>query len=380
MSLITLISKPVISVLINKLVSTAIEKLLEELWPVTHSVETQLDSIQKSLEMNQATHLKSALSFLRLGDLEKARDAFIYAEANDRLGAVARLYLSILLAKEGKTNLAQERFEEALNINPFIILFTKSLQLSTSDNLSAALTPSRSWTRQLNSEGFVNSIPKPKNTLLRLLETQGKYGAISTISCSGGHIAVSWRLGNDFLENPDDGGRILSVINLTSGDCIWTTKVTNNELLFATPSYVVLKHSKSPIKYSFLSMSNGESQREVSPEYFETIFCPNLNEIRQSEEFKRSNHTMLTSASIKARKENFTTIQNKKKNFLQKLLWAHVEYKYESTAALTDPFNLRMFSIRASNKWRNDLEPRLAGRKTLYKELLYSDAVISRVS
>ncbi|MBV9925639.1 MAG: tetratricopeptide repeat protein [Acidobacteria bacterium] len=380
MSFIELIAEPVITTLIEKLVSTAIEKIFEELRPGTQSVETRLDNIQKILEMNQATHLKAALSFLRLGELEKARDAFIHAEASDRLGAVARLYLSILFTKEGKVDLARERLKVALGINPFIIKFTEPLQLSADNNPPHALTPARSWSRQLNSKSFVNSVPRPKNTLLRLLKGQGKYGAISTVSCSGGDIAVSWRLGNDFLEPPDDGGRIISMINLTNGSCVWTTTVTDSELFFATPNHVVLKSSKSPAKYFFLSMSNGEMQREVSPEYFETIFCPSANEVRQSDEFKRSNQMMPTSASIKVHKERYTAIEYKKKNFLQKWFWPTVEYKYESAAVLTDPFDLGIFRIRASNKWSNYFKPTMAGRKVLYEELLYSDALISRVS
>jgi hypothetical protein len=376
-----LIANIIISRTFGTIIETVKSGLKEVLEPEFRSLERRINDLHASVQLQQAMWLKSGLTFLKLGEVVKARDEFIRAEASDKRSAVARFYLSLLLAYEGKLELAREKLHDAILINPFVSL----LELRKWDRLPAnykskSKLPSKKWARHLNSEQSIKAIPESQHWVYKFLLDIGDKGAITKCSCSGGGPVISWRLNSQF-DFDDDHKRVISALDFSTGKILWSSVVADKELHLVTPTYVILK-TNSENSYDLLSIKNGKSEGAMSADYYETVFCPDPGELQKLEEFKRSNRSMLTAKVIETYKQNRERQIKSKWGFAEKIfktLFSSIDFKYLDQVALTDPLNANLYKFHFANYWKKDYILRPSMGQPSSEEIIGCDAKVQRL-
>ncbi len=122
-------------IILNKLVDQIENRAINEIFPEIHLIDGYLaqfmeglDTVESNLERLLAISLKSAFTFIRLNEFEKALDKLVEADASDDRSALAKFWLSIILFRKGTLSCDEKKkkeaimiLEEALDLNPFII-------------------------------------------------------------------------------------------------------------------------------------------------------------------------------------------------------------------------------------------------------------------
>jgi hypothetical protein len=316
-------------------------------------IKTKLDNIQNMQEMQLAMWLKAGLTHLQIGEIREARDEFIRAEASDKRSATAKLYLAMILAQTGKLDLAMEKLREAITINPFIVILSLPDNLTLPDSVGkiVEIMP-QTWSCQLNSTRFTKNLSDGNSILSRLFPS-GSQGTIHNISFSGGLLVFSLRLHNSsmifdklFWGGPDPrdtdfGERTLVCFDPNTGKLKWSVATPNKELVFATPTYVVLKTEKAT--YDFYETPNGIYSSTMGQEYFESVFFPSFASISKHKEYLRSN--------IKFLSENY--ILGDYVNQYKTRLTDEMEYNREDSHRIEPPFLTKNMGIQfiGRNQW-----------------------------
>ncbi|TKY92010.1 MAG: hypothetical protein C5S46_02890 [Candidatus Methanomarinus sp.] len=189
------------------------------------------------------------------------------------------------------------------------------------------------------------------------------WASFEAISVSGGHPVISWISGPrcDISRKY----RLVSVLDLSTGDFLWSYDLNSHqELYLATPKFVILKCSKPTKHFKFLDILTGKVHSTMKNEYFKTVFCPNLSQLKQLESFQKSN----------CRMGEIPTDRNS-----ERLMFVTTLKGYQERI-LTDPHGLNAYIIKVMNEeetiiettWTNNL-PFFEGRSSFF-----SSAVIQR--
>lgn len=369
----------------EKVISLFLSSILDKVAPspdsintIFSSMETRLDHIKNAQEMQQAMWLKSSLTFLEMQEHDKAFDELVRSEASDKRNATAKLYLAILLGRKGKPELAKVKLNEVIEINPFIPLICIGEQ-DISNCLSESLhfPKAMKWTKKLNSECFRRE-SLAQNWLSDLLsENQGN---IYSASLSGGKLVVSWKLHApdriSSLEEADDLEQELSCFDPRTGTLEWSRGIQDQELIFATPHYVVTREKSG--QFNFLNSSDGCYVSSMGQDYFYTIFFPMFDKISKSREYVKSNKKLRKRAWIvsdyeKKNKQNLNEL-----NIFLKLISSGVDYSKNDLQEIELPYADAGISIELKNHWVKDVaRSSRYTRKAVYFDAIFCDAFIS---
>jgi hypothetical protein len=258
-------------------------------------IRSRLDHIQSGVELQLGMWLKSGLTFLLHGETDTARKELIRAESADPRNAVARLYLAMIYAGQGKIDDAKTKVAEAMAINPYIIMLPLADDLPRVDPQSVGNWPA--WTRSMD-RAVIETTPQYKKSLKGWLNTLPNVVVIRKASLSGGKLIVSWKLRHavESFSDPSPTDEF-EERNLTSlcprnGAIDWTVQTRDRALLLATPNHVVLSCREGG--YEFLRPSDGSVASFMGAEYFRAVFCPNIDTLISTEEFLKSNRAMLS--------------------------------------------------------------------------------------
>jgi hypothetical protein len=372
--MISLVPSAVCTSAVEKLASLALDRLLKDLEPGIVTLEQRIANLQFGIELQHAMWLKAAMSFLQLGDLDQARDDLVRAEASDPRSAVARLYLGIVLARQGRAEIARERLSDALNVNPFVTLGTGVELFEGSQPVEAR---AQRWERHLNAEGFNKSLPRPEGVIARLLSPVGDGGAVESVSTSSGTIVCRWGVSDNFSGDPTQ--MFLSAIDMVTGRTIWTLRMDDAELYFATPAFTVLK-CQPPSPYRFHSTRTGEPVGDMGSTYFETVFCPDRKTVEATPAFLRANCTMVPPADVLNRKIEAEKAEEAKLGFWKRLFSPGFKYACEDTRDLFDPFGLGLFHVKVKNVWSAETEYDSVGEAVVSHEAVHGNAYLERMA
>jgi tetratricopeptide (TPR) repeat protein len=353
----TLVAHAVLGKALEEVVHKLHANVMKDVEPQIKSLENRLQGIEEKIDRQLAADLKAGLTFLRLGELINARDALIKAEANEPNAAAARFWLSVVLLKLGREDLAVDRFQSALQLNPFIVPrnLPAALQIPTGPNAEEAIiranvpavnwgkgkwlnkvkvdnAPFSGWKDRLNTYYF-----KSKRLLWSNLQAQ-----VVKASASGGNLVLMWRLNDrvDYLivqngksiDGVIKGGKYLvSAFSLAAGTPLWHRDLTGKYLNFATPAYAVLHRFEEPKGYELLDIHNGRVKATMSEDYFNTVFLTDDPE-KDNELYDRSN--------VFVKVGRFEYIPSPAPNYQKK-------GTFRKTA--TDPFGLDLYSYEMTN-------------------------------
>jgi len=160
--------------MINTLIKSVADKLLDALVEQTcdilrgtrddiAAIRSQLDIIQRNQEMQLASSLKAGLSYLQLGQRQRAIDSFVKAEADDSRNAVVKVILALLIAQDRKTDFAVDRMCEALQMNPFIVYAMFPDNAPHVDGLDMPGSGTEEWSLDLSDKQYLATLETKKS-------------------------------------------------------------------------------------------------------------------------------------------------------------------------------------------------------------------------
>jgi len=326
-------------------------------------INTKIDDILNMQERQLGMWVKAGLTHLQIGEISEARDEFIRAEASDKRNATAKLYLAMILAQTGKLDVALVKLREAITINPFIvILFTPdNLKLPGSFGKIAETLP-QAWSCQLSDIRFTENLIDDNS----ILSNNWNQSTFHAMSLSGGLLVFSLRLHdastiNDKLFwggidtiNTGFGERTLVCFDPNTGKLKWCVAMPDKELVFATPTYVVLKTEKAA--YDFHETSNGIYSSSMGQEYFESIFFPGFATISKHKEYLRAIIRFLSEDCIFNDYANRCNARKKRLSLVKRLTGGEMEYSKEDFHSIEPPFSTANMGMQfiGTNQWRRD--------------------------
>lgn len=193
------------------------------------------------------------------------------------------------------------------------------------------------------------------------------------MSVGSNNLVASWLLSPNFeywLSSKDDA-HLISSFDLGTGLCRWTKELGSRRLLFSTSRYVILGSDDNTRSYSFLSVSDGSLAGEMSHEYFATIFCPTLEIIMASQDYKCSTHSF---QSLDQAKRWLHECEKKPTSFLGSIALDVEENHFLEDAGTVRNAWESTIRITASNHWRYYIGR--AARHTSYR--MYCTAKVNR--
>jgi hypothetical protein len=283
---------------------------------------------------------------MRLQEHAKARDELIRAEATDPRGAVARVLLGLLLAREGKHDAATERFWDALLINPFALrIIAPALLAST---LQQAPSP-QTWTVAMQSDESYFKGLKELGFWERLSGTRDR-SALARMGHCGGTLAISW-YSTPFDIDDAEGTKVLSAVDAASGRCLWSRNADKESLALVTPRFIVTERDSTPGYYIFTSSVSGSPQGEMSANYFRTTFCPNWDEVKASNEFTRGHQEFTTARVIEDRWDKSEQARQKKLDWVAWWFDTGKGMTTVDTRAVSDVLGEKLGRYVGHNRW-----------------------------
>jgi len=379
-----MLGEVILATILNKLVDQIENRVINEIAPEIQSIEGYLvqfmegiDNIESNLERLLAISLKSAFTFIRLNEFEKALDKLVEADASDDRSALAKFWLSIILFRNGILSCDEKKkkeaimiLEEALELNPFIIyvagapsILNQNLLQSSSDRVQTFI----SWKTSINSAMDIKKRPNRDDKFLNKIFGNDRHfcwASFEAVSVSGGHPVISWISGPTCSSSRKY--RLVSVLDLSTGDFLWSYDLNSHqELCLATPRFVILKCSKPTQHFKFLDILTGRVNSTMKNEYFKTVFCPNLSQLKQLEFFQKSNCRMgeIPMDHNSERIGSVTTFKGYKERIL------------------TDPHGLNAYIIRVMNEEETIVGGRTRSNLLPFfeeKASFFSSAVIQR--
>jgi len=225
------IAATVIDFVANELVSRLLDKGIEELRGDVNErfsiVEERLSSLEEQVEWALAAPLKAALIHLKSGELEKARDNLILADAGDPHAAAAKWWLAVVLAREGRQGEAAKKMKEALLLNPFVGQYPRLHKGPAQAALPKISNPTHApaWTTDLSTPGIRRGVPRKlafrlKHPFVSKFSYRSS-AAVTGLSMSGGRPAIQWLIGSDLNEDDAREG-VFSTFDATNGATLWS--------------------------------------------------------------------------------------------------------------------------------------------------------------
>lgn len=299
------IPDPLTKFAVGKILGMVGKEMLSAIQGDTLGYETlkkRLDVILHMVEDLRMVPMKAAWDHIRLGEYEKARDDFLQA-SHQTCAAVASFFLAFAFWWEGKSEMAIEKFQEALAMNPYLLFLTYPEANRMNSPVQAILNEGTNllqtcqWSVDLAPDLIRGELPS--RDLWRWLRdglegafSPGQREAVKAVrfSLGGEHPVFHCELGKDEA--------IFGALDYTAGDLLWVRRYFTGilslgpTLYFATPRYVILREEENvgTVRFHFLDMETGEPVCEMSREYFATAFCPYNQELEKLEVFQRS-HT-----------------------------------------------------------------------------------------
>jgi hypothetical protein len=345
----SLVIEKAATLIIDSLIGSAVGGILGELKPEFQILHRRLDSIQESLEQQRSMWLRSALSFLRLGETEKARDELVRATASDDRDALSRLILGLLLAVERKDEFAKEYLLQAWRKNPFLILSLIERGGNSIPKVDWALANGQWSLFPFPTKAMKDSF-QINNWFMWLFGGRRKVVALDGVSSGSSLFIVLWRFAHEL--GGDEGGiPVLSALDLGSGACEWSIEVEHSELAFATPEYVVLMSLRRKGIFNFYLASSGAVCGEMRQAYAETVFCPNREDLLKSKSYARSHHKFLGAKIVlgdfRTGLENYYRLPSRER----KVVEAPSGY-WSERVTLTSFLDECKWGIEARNGWK----------------------------
>lgn len=234
-------------------------------------IEERLSRLDLKLDQQLMAPLRAGLTFLKLGQLEKAVDQFVHADAVEPDSAVAKFWLGISLISTGKDKAGRDFLLSAIELNPFVASgFIGSHTAPDPLTLTSAMANAKStWAVVLHSRPVLGKLPKSKGWLKGVFSeapTPRVSASISKASTICGELALGWLLGDDLRSKAET---VVSLFDLRSGRARWHKLGSNLELVLSTPHFVVMKDGAV---FKLLSLDGGRKKRVLNPEYFTVMF------------------------------------------------------------------------------------------------------------
>jgi len=334
----------------SKLISYVLDSTLKMMFEETDSrlagIEGRIGNIQQVMEWQNAAPLRAAISYMRIQEHVKARDELIRAEATDPRGAVARVLLGRLLAKEGKHDAATERFWDALLINPFALqiidpsLLTGMSQPSHSSVTWAATMTDKSYFKGLKRLGFWERLSGERDQW-----------ALARMGHCGGTLVISWYSTPHSIDDDTEGTKLLSSVEASSGRCLWSRNADKESLILVTPRFVVTERASTHGHYIFTDSVSGSPQGEMIGNYFRTSFCPNWDEVRSSREFTRGHQEFTTARAIEDRWDRSERERVKKLDWLRWWFDGGQGMATVDTRIVSDVLGEKLGRYAGHNRW-----------------------------
>jgi tetratricopeptide (TPR) repeat protein len=327
----------------------ALEQLANRLSHETQQLQERIDRLDDKLERILAMQLKAALTFLELGRFEQALDELVRAEAAEPYAPVTKFWLAVVLWWKGKHDIALKKWQEALTLNPFILV--NNYPVGAPADVFGDFgnhESDRTLVRNLNDQDFVRKALERS----RWLPTPSAHAVVRKISCSGTHPVFSWDVGvrlpsmgrvQDIRRsNVSSGERLLTLLDESTGEALWHIRLDGEQLSYATPTVVVIW---TPVKslFKLVDANTGTTCSTMSRGYYETVFCTE-ERVTQSSAFQRSN-VRLSHANV-AIKKCLDLMGNRTPRYA-----GSITVRFTDTVSAEPPFGPRTVRAQASNKW-----------------------------
>ena len=235
-------------------------------------IEGKLSQLDTKVDQQLMAPLRAGLTFLKLGQPEKAVDQLVHAHAVEPDSPVARFWLGICLIGTGKNKEGKDFLLSAIELNPFVASgFIESRTASDALTLTSSMANAKStWAVMLESRPVLGKLPKSKGWLKAMFSEKAPTPRVSTsiskASTICGELALGWLLGEDLRSTPET---VISLFDLRSGEARWHKLGSNLELALSTPRFVVIKDG--PV-FKLLSLDGGQEKKVLNPEYFTVMF------------------------------------------------------------------------------------------------------------
>ena len=240
-----------------------------------------------------------------------------------------------MVARQGGDSDAAQFLAEALALNPFVVpipLTSKILdaQLPEPPAIKEVQTLWYGNLAKVANLQEQNLVRRQLRSLRRVPSGPFQNEPIHSVSFGGSHLVVSWGLG----EHPN----YISALDLETGRGLWNRTLAGDRLRFATPRLVVCQRDDKSRTFRLFDLQTGGHLRDMDRDYFETVFCPDNDQLSNSHNYGISNVDM--EVNTVPLKERIGTMSG--------------EYKEERR--LFDPFGSFSHYAIAENFWRGNAE------------------------
>jgi hypothetical protein len=233
--------------------------------------------------------LAEALTFLEISEYERARDRLITAEAADRLAALPRLLLGLVLVQLGERDAGVRRIRDAILLNPFMVpvdasdLYSRSLQGPWVLNQSVHLP------KAVRASGVIRSGIRsfvPKYFSFRSSSGSVLEAGRPTLALDGkSFILARWSIGDEARTY------LLSRIDIPSGEFLWSVEVSRDEeLCLVTPQLAVTRYVAGATHRMRIRWVDDPNRpvSDMDVDYFETVLCPGWSALKESQNYRMS--------------------------------------------------------------------------------------------
>lgn len=364
--------------MINTLIKSVADKLLDALVEQTcdilrgtrddiAAIRSQLDIIQSNQEMQLASSLKAGLSYLQLGQRQRAIDSFVKAEADDSRNAVVKVILALLIAQDRKTDFAVDRMCEALQMNPFIVYAMFPDNAPHVDGLDMPGSGTEEWSLDLSDKQYLATLETKKKLMEKFIRSLvGGCSTILAASASGSQVVInfrvhrphilwergifwSWKL-RGFKPRFNAGDEFVAAMAWGSGTVNWVHQIVDGRLLFATPYWTIIQMDEG--SFRLLRSTDGMPASTMGANYFATVLCPNIVALVRLHLFKASNPTFLGEAEIFKMYSAEYRRWYSERSLVEKLLRSkRHDFSRDDEKAVAPPYSKGGEIITVSNRW-----------------------------
>jgi hypothetical protein len=323
------------------------KRLLTELNPQLTKVQDKIDLVQLGLEKDRIAELKTALSFVKYGNNDRAFEALVRAEVLNDISPLAKTLLASFLLQRGKIEEATSKLGEAAKLNPYLlapVLVKESLNPAGITEIDG-----QPWTLRLWDQAFISQLSKgwPRKLLQRYF---GFYSTRSTAaiyfaSLCWNNLVVHWILGDNLRHKGYE--QVIMAVDTKDGTIRWRHRNIGWTPVFATYNHIIGFDQEY---YFFVSWQTGKKDRstQMSPEYFSLMYLGDQN-LQELPAFKRS--TWSGTAAAEAYEKSADFLEPRIQSADPTL--GHLPKLFLERAVLSDPYGFKVPEVRVENKWEH---------------------------
>jgi hypothetical protein len=315
---------------------------LSNLAPEFKLIHSRLDSIEESLDRQDTMWLRSAMTFLKMGQLESARDDLVRATAVDERDATSRFLLGLTLAAVGHEDGAVQFLGESWQRNP--LLFFEFGNFSFRQPSGGRALVEAAW--QIDPfprADLEDPIREQSGWLARKLKKKMVASYILEVAAGAGVLIVHSNLvlGPHLWTSSMD---VLSAHDLANGEHLWSKVLTDDlRVILSTPKYIVLSGEGDQGPYRFLSTLDGSEKGEMRARRFESLLWPTVAARPSNKNYAATHRQFCRHSSLvdEARE-----------------LKADASYQVDEKAVVTDYTGSGAWQVTARNLWTVGRETR----------------------